>query len=551
MPQPRPRYTDGTTTVSTQLLAFNGGTLSIVSGVPTLTISGGGGGTSDHALLSHLSWSSSGHTGTASRVAGFDGTGAAAYLTGSTVVGYVATTAGDLVYGDGAGGATRLPIGSVNRLLSSSGTAPQWSTPSDVRALLDLEIGVDVQAYDAGLTSLTAADASAGLPYVTAANTWATATYSSMLSVVSGAWKVIGLRESGGTDLSIGAIGTGVLVGRGATAALGGVTVSSPLALSGGALSVGDASTSAKGVVQLAGDIAGTATSVTVTQARGLRETAGPTTLSMGAVSDGQYLKRSGSSIVGVTGPSAHASSHQDCGSDEIATATPAANAIPKADEWGSLSPWTLSPLTWVGWLARASGTSFQWLGDTGFATGGTATPGNTLTQTVWSISGAGSAASCRAANQDVRIGHSVISEGCFVTSSSLASIRIWAGMANALGTGATPTGDSAGLNFDPALSANAQVFAYDGTTISRTDTGVTIATNTVYRYQVYLTTAGVQARIWVAGSAVPAWVSHATNLPRASVNMWSGVLTLINTAAGTKSLGVVSVGARWRLNDA
>ena len=137
------------------------------------------------------------------------------------------------------------------------------------------------------------------------------------------------------------------------------------------------------------------------------------------------------------------------------------------------------------------------------------------------------------------------------MTSSSLASIRIWAGMANALGTGATPTGDSAGLNFDPALSANAQVFAYDGTTISRTDTGVTIATNTVYRYQVYLTTAGVQARIWVAGSAVPAWTTHTTNLPRASSNMWSGLLTLVNTAAGTKSLGVVSVGARWRLNDA
>jgi len=370
------------------------------------TATGGGGGTSDHALLSHLSWSASGHTGTASRVAGFDGTGAAAYLTGSTVVGYVATTAGDLVYGDGAGGATRLPIGSVNRLLSSSGTAPQWSTPSDVRTMLSLVVGTDVPSY---------------------------------------------------TDPRLSNART----------------------------------------------------------------------------------------------PTVHASSHQHGGSDEIATAIPAANAIPKADEWGSLSPWTFSPLTWVGWIARASGTSFQWLGDTGFATGGTATPGNTLTQTVWSISGAGSAASCRAANQDVRIGHSVISEGCFVTSSSLASIRIWAGMANALGTGATPTGDSAGLNFDPALSANAQVFAYDGTTISRTDTGVTIATNTVYRYQVYLTTAGVQARIWVAGSAVPAWVSHATNLPRASINMWSGVFTLINTAAGTKSLGVVSVGARWRLNDA
>lgn len=81
------------------------------------------------------------------------------------------------------------------------------------------------QAYDAGLASLTAADATAGLPYVTAANTWATATPGD-LAVSGGAWQV--------------------------------------------------------------------------TKARGLRETSGPTTLSMGAVADGQVLQRSGSTIVGV-----------------------------------------------------------------------------------------------------------------------------------------------------------------------------------------------------------------------------------------------------------
>lgn len=47
------------------------------------------------------------------------------------------------------------------------------------------------------------------------------------------------------------------------------------------------------------GDLGGTYPSPTVTQARGLRETAGPTTLAMGAVADGQLLKRSGSTIVG------------------------------------------------------------------------------------------------------------------------------------------------------------------------------------------------------------------------------------------------------------
>jgi len=47
------------------------------------------------------------------------------------------------------------------------------------------------------------------------------------------------------------------------------------------------------------GDLGGTYPSPTVTQARGLRETSGPTTLTLGAVADGQALVRSGSTIVG------------------------------------------------------------------------------------------------------------------------------------------------------------------------------------------------------------------------------------------------------------
>ena len=50
----------------------------------------------------------------------------------------------------------------------------------------------------------------------------------------------------------------------------------------------------------LGGDSTGTVSNATNTRARGLRETAGPTTLAMGAVADGQYLKRSGSTIIGV-----------------------------------------------------------------------------------------------------------------------------------------------------------------------------------------------------------------------------------------------------------
>lgn len=48
------------------------------------------------------------------------------------------------------------------------------------------------------------------------------------------------------------------------------------------------------------GDLGGNYPSPTVTQARGLRETAGPTTLVVGAVADGQVLQRVGATVVGV-----------------------------------------------------------------------------------------------------------------------------------------------------------------------------------------------------------------------------------------------------------
>lgn len=47
------------------------------------------------------------------------------------------------------------------------------------------------------------------------------------------------------------------------------------------------------------GDLGGSYPGPTVTQARGIRETAGPTTLVVGAVADGEYLRRVGSTVVG------------------------------------------------------------------------------------------------------------------------------------------------------------------------------------------------------------------------------------------------------------
>jgi hypothetical protein len=53
------------------------------------------------------------------------------------------------------------------------------------------------------------------------------------------------------------------------------------------------------------GDLGGTYPSPTVTQARGLRETSGPTTLTIGAMGDGEVAIRSGATLVTLAAPAA------------------------------------------------------------------------------------------------------------------------------------------------------------------------------------------------------------------------------------------------------
>ena len=169
MSQPRPRYTDGSTTVSTNLLAFDGATLSTVAGVPTLTISGGGGGTSDHALLSHLAWTASAHTGTASRFAVFSGSGAAAELTypSTGIVGWTGSTwqavvvSAPLLY---SAGTLSISIGSG---LTTSGGA----LVADTSVLATQSwVSAGYQPLDSDLTAL--GGLGNGLPY-RSAGTWA------------------------------------------------------------------------------------------------------------------------------------------------------------------------------------------------------------------------------------------------------------------------------------------------------------------------------------------------------------------------------------------
>lgn len=62
---------------------------------------------------------------------------------------------------------------------------------------------------------------------------------------------------------------------------------------------ISDADATTKGLVQLTGQLGGTATSPTVT---GLTETGDPISLSIAAIADGEFLKRTGGNIVGAAG---------------------------------------------------------------------------------------------------------------------------------------------------------------------------------------------------------------------------------------------------------
>lgn len=116
---------------------------------------------------------------------------------------------------------------------------------------------------------------------------------------------------------------------------------------------ISDSGASTKGLIQLAEDLGGTATAPTI---EGLGGDPLPSDVSNG------FLKRNsandaweevayGSSantvcqgddsrLSDTRTPTSHASSHQDGGGDEVATATPAAAAVPKADGSGKLDSW-------------------------------------------------------------------------------------------------------------------------------------------------------------------------------------------------------------------
>ena len=168
---PTPAGTDNLTYADVKLVAGSNITLSTVvtstnRATVTIAASGGGGGGSDHATLSNLVWTASGHTGTASRVAGFNGSGAATYYAIDSVGGLqgYSTTLAAVVAGTYSGSSSITTLGTI-----SAGT---WSGST-----------IAVGKGGTGLSNYTAGDMLYATGSTTLATTSSTATGRSILAL--------------------------------------------------------------------------------------------------------------------------------------------------------------------------------------------------------------------------------------------------------------------------------------------------------------------------------------------------------------------------------
>ena len=385
-------------------------------GSVTLAISGGGGG----GL-----WTASGYTGTANRIAGFNGSGAAGLVT-------------------------------ISSPLALSGGA----------------LSIDLSAY---LTIATAAS-----------------TYQPLDSDLT----------------ALGALGDGLPVRSGGTWASNGL---GDLAVSGGAMQA--------------------------TQARGLRESGG-TTLTMATVAAGELLQRVGTTVDGLA-----------------ASATPTASIVPISDSSGNLDGWISAaikgPRTNVIFLyvLPLSGTSVSMDGSgPSVSAGGVLTPSQSEVDYFCTQFGDASASNARwylqggyRTNQGTIVLNFNFKLGSDTTGSTQHGFM---GLSSALTlASASPTGDIGCLRWD-VTTANFKLFTKDNVTGTNTDTGVAVTPSYYYMVQMTFTAvAGVPSSISIKigrGSTAQlaatdyltaSTTTTSTTMPRSTIDL-SAVMSLNRLAA-------------------
>ena len=320
------------------------------------------------------------------------------------------------------------------------------------------------------------------------------------------------------------------------------------------------------------GDLAISGASVQVAQARGLRETAGPTTLSMGAVGAGELLIRSGATLIGAAiGVVVQAYSailqaianlsttglivRSGAGTVETRTITTTDLQISVVNGNGvsgdpdiSIKPGFLSGEYYSQWFGTEGVTITGTLPTTTGAVTFTILGTNNLPQM--------NASASTAAVVGIRTNSALfcLAQGFthryqFVTGTTKTTVRWRVGLSGTTpGNALKPTTNTAMLVFDTdSAQANAAtnwyLLTYDngGGAVSYSDTGVACNVSTAYEAEITTDSTHVYARIRTAGGTWSGVTVSTTSLPASTTLMTSAFFVTPTVGAITRTLAIRS----------